>query len=190
MITKYPTFVLFKRRGLYEFHYGRQSAHDLANFAKENALTNVKSLTPSDFPQILHGNKPVFIDFFAPVILKSNAYLIFQIKQKNFRFNLKWCPPCMHLLPQFRKTAKLAGSSVNFGTVDCTVHSGLCGQYNVGSYPTTILFNQTIPHNYHGDHTVEHLHDFIQVFEVDELQKIEIHYRFEFLNLKKQIRTY
>jgi DnaJ homolog subfamily C member 10 len=68
----------------------------------------------------------------------------------------------MQLLPQFRKTAKTSGNIVNFGTIDCTLHTSLCEQYNVRSYPTTILFNKTVPHQYHGRHSSEDLSDFIQ----------------------------
>ena len=40
----------------------------------------------------------------------------------------QWCPPCMRLLPEFRKASKLidVGRVVNFGTVDCTIHGNLC----------------------------------------------------------------
>ena len=66
-MTKYPTFILFKRgTDYYEHHYGRHSANDLAVFARENAFTNVKTLSPEDFPAIIQGDKPVFLDFFAP----------------------------------------------------------------------------------------------------------------------------
>ena len=66
-VVKYPTFVLFKRKELYEIHYGRLGAHDVAAFAKENAFTYVKSLTTDDFPGIVNSDKPAIIDFFAPV---------------------------------------------------------------------------------------------------------------------------
>ena len=67
----------------------------------------------------------------------------------------------MQLLPQFRKTAKTSGNIVNFGTIDCTLHTHLCEQHNVRSYPTTILFNKTVPHQFHGRHSSEDLNDFI-----------------------------
>ena len=71
-IAKYPTFVLFKQNELYEIHYGRTGAQDLAAFARENALTNVKSLSESDFPAILQNDKGAIIDFFAPVLNNIN----------------------------------------------------------------------------------------------------------------------
>jgi len=36
-------------------------------------------------------------------------------------------------------------------------------QYNVRSYPTTIFYNQTVPHQYHGHHNVHAIVEFIQV---------------------------
>lgn len=39
---------------------------------------------------------------------------------------LQWCPPCMRLLPEFRKAARDYNGGVNFGTVDCTIHGDLC----------------------------------------------------------------
>lgn len=74
-IVKYPTFVLLKKNDLHEIHYGRTGAQDLAAFAKENALTNVKSLSESDFPAIIQSDKGAIIDFFAPV------FKIFKIKK-------------------------------------------------------------------------------------------------------------
>ena len=74
----------------------------------------------------------------------------------------QWCPPCMRLLPEFRKASKQM-NRVHFGTVDCTIHVGLCQQYNIGSYPTTIFYNQSVPHHYRGHHTANGLVEFMQV---------------------------
>ena len=43
----------------------------------------------------------------------------------------QWCPPCMKLLPEWRKASKVYNDEnniVKFGTVDCTVHKKLCQQ--------------------------------------------------------------
>lgn len=40
---------------------------------------------------------------------------------------MQWCPPCMRLLPEYRKAARsFEDNEVGFGTVDCTIHSNLC----------------------------------------------------------------
>jgi DnaJ family protein C protein 10 len=68
----------------------------------------------------------------------------------------------MNLLPEFRKASKHdASKSIIYGTVDCTTNQKLCEQYGVQSYPTTILFNNSMPHNYHGQHTADDIADFI-----------------------------
>lgn len=119
---------------------GRMVAEDIASFARESSLSHVRSLTPNDFPdRVINSGEPWFVDFFAP-----------------------WCPPCMRLLPEWRKAATNIGQSVSFGTVDCTVHGNLCSQMHIHSYPTTIFYNQSVPHQFHGDRTAHGLVEFVQ----------------------------
>ncbi|GAB1598037.1 dnaJ homolog subfamily C member 10-like [Argonauta hians] len=139
-ISKMPTFVLFKPSGSFEIYYGRATAHDVAAFAKESVKATLEALGPSDFPQrVVDSQDPWFVDFFAP-----------------------WCPPCMQLLPEFRKASKSFGKTISFGSVDCTIHQGLCNQYNIRSYPTTIFYNKSIPHHYHGQHRAQDIIDFVE----------------------------
>ncbi|KAK7113286.1 dnaJ homolog subfamily C member 10-like [Littorina saxatilis] len=139
-VKKFPTFMTFKESGGAEIFYGRATAHDIAAFAQDSVITPLTSLDPSDFPdRVVLSREPWFVDFFAP-----------------------WCPPCMRLLPEFRKAAKRIGEQVNFGTVDCTVHGNLCSTYNVRSYPTTIFYNQTVPHQFSGHHSASALIEFIK----------------------------
>ena len=49
-----------------------------------------------------------------------------------------------------------------FGTVDCTTQVKICNQFNIRSYPTTIFFNGSKPHYYHGEHSAEALSEFVQ----------------------------
>lgn len=69
----------------------------------------------------------------------------------------------MKLLPEFRKASKILGEQVNFGTIDCTVHQDLCRSVNVHSYPTTILYNRSVPHVFVGLHSSQELIDFVEV---------------------------
>jgi len=138
-VAKYPSVLLMKKGG-YEWHYGRFTAHDIAVFAKESSTSNVCALTPQDFPDVMHDNRRYFIDFFAP-----------------------WCPPCMKLLPEWRKAGKQIGDRVaKFGTVDCTTHRQLCQDYNIKSYPTSVLYNNSEPHSITGFHTATDLIEFIE----------------------------
>lgn len=70
----------------------------------------------------------------------------------------------MALLPEFRKASKskFNAKSVAFGTVDCTIHQQLCGQYSVQSYPTTIFFRNSVPNKYFGHHSADEISDFVQ----------------------------
>ncbi|XP_060064425.1 dnaJ homolog subfamily C member 10-like [Ylistrum balloti] len=141
-VIKFPSFLVFKQTGGYEIYYGRMTAHDVAAFARDSAVVKVESLGKEDFHHHRVGpdsSDTWFVDFFAP-----------------------WCPPCMRLLPEFRKAAKSYGEVVNFGTVDCTIHSDICRMYNINSYPTTILYNATVPIQYHGHHRADDLGEFIE----------------------------
>jgi len=138
-IVKYPTFILFKVGGAMEVHYGKPGLQEVANFGRlSSQARTMETLLPSDFPEIL-GNSGVFVDFFAP-----------------------WCPPCMSLLPEFRKASTFIGGSITFGTIDCTIHGRLCQQHGVRAYPTTIFFNQTKPHRFQGEHRARALADFVE----------------------------
>ncbi|XP_065834380.1 dnaJ homolog subfamily C member 10-like [Oscarella lobularis] len=132
--------VAFYKRGGFEQHHGRLLAEDLAVFARASSSSHVLALTPDDFPErVINRRDPWVVDFFAP-----------------------WCPPCMRLLPEFRKAAHRIGNSVSFGTVDCTVHSHLCNKMNIRSYPTTIFYNQSQPHQFHGTHSAKSIVEFIE----------------------------
>lgn len=56
---------------------------------------------------------------------------------------LQWCPPCMRLLPEFRKAARDYNGGVNFGTVDCTIHGDLCQVVSEKKNPTIIFISFT-----------------------------------------------
>ncbi|KAK7081976.1 DnaJ subfamily C member 10 [Halocaridina rubra] len=139
-IAKTPTFILFKPGGGYELHHGRLLAHDIAVFAREGAsATRFQILTPQEFPKVLTDGSTWFVDFYAP-----------------------WCPPCMKLLPEFRKASRLVHTPVNFGSIDCTLHQDLCTRFNIRQYPTTILYNQSVPHEYRGYHTAAQIVEFVK----------------------------
>ena len=138
-ISKFPSFAVFKLGGGFELHYGKKNIEDVALFARfASQARTMETLTAADFPDIITSGEPAFIDFFAP-----------------------WCPPCMSLLPEFRKASTYIGGQVSFGTVDCTVQPRICNQHGIRSYPTTILFNMSKPHKYQGNHDAQELADFV-----------------------------
>ena len=129
---------MFKVGGGYELHHGRDLASDVAEFARVSAQARtLTTLVESDFPDIIESNG-VFIDFFAP-----------------------WCPPCLNLLPEYRRASINIGGNIVFGTVDCTEQKSVCDRFNVRSYPTTVFYNQSRPHYYHGEHSASALTDFV-----------------------------
>lgn len=67
----------------------------------------------------------------------------------------------MHLLPEFRKASKRLNDEISFGTVDCTIHNQLCQQNGINSYPTTIMYNQSSQHYFHGQHQEQAILNFI-----------------------------
>ncbi|CAF0832321.1 unnamed protein product [Didymodactylos carnosus] len=139
-VTKLPTFILFKLGGYHEFYYGRYIANDVATFVRENAHTIVRALNPNDFPHVTNtlNNKPFIIDYFSP-----------------------HCPPCLQLLPEFRKSSKKIGNQINFGTVDCTIHNRLCQERNIHSYPSTIIYNESIAHQFHGQYSEQAIINYV-----------------------------
>jgi len=139
-IHKYPTVILLKKRG-FEYHHGRYNAHDVANFARESVDSNVITLQPKDFPAVATDTENNwYIDFFTP-----------------------WCPPCMKLLPEWRKAGNRIGDKIAyFGTVDCTLHTQLCSNYNIRSYPTTIFYNKSTPHTTSGYHSADEIINFAE----------------------------
>ncbi|XP_053327632.1 dnaJ homolog subfamily C member 10 isoform X2 [Spea bombifrons] len=134
-----PCVAAFKGKGLndYEIHHGKTNLYDLVAFTKESVNSHVITLGPQNFP----GNErePWLVDFFAP-----------------------WCPPCRALLPELRKASKRLFGQIHFGTLDCTVHEGLCNMHNIRAYPTTVVFNQSNIHEYEGHHDAERILEFIQ----------------------------
>uniref|UniRef100_T1KBH9 DnaJ homolog subfamily C member 10 n=1 Tax=Tetranychus urticae TaxID=32264 RepID=T1KBH9_TETUR len=139
-LSTFPKFLVFRDQDSYEVYHGRISAHDVATFALESLTSHLNTLSPAQFEEaIKNQDKPWLVDFYAP-----------------------WCPPCMNFMPEIRKTSKTLGSTINFGTVDCTIHSTLCRKYNIRSYPTLILYNQSSPHQFFGNHKSADLIDFIQ----------------------------
>ena len=47
------------------------------------------------------------------------------------------------------------------GSIDCTLHQDLCSKFNIHQYPTTILYNQSEPHEYFGSHSAAEIVAFV-----------------------------
>ena len=59
------------------------SVSDVVSFARSSAFApNLQTLFPSTFPDCLKDGQPWLVEFYVP-----------------------WCPPCMKLIPEFRKVS-------------------------------------------------------------------------------------
>ena len=143
-VNHYPTWAVLKPGGAFELNHGKSTMNEIAKFA-ENSIkaTNVWSLSADKILSILkrqNGKEAWFLDWYAP-----------------------WCPPCIQFLPEVRKASlEFAKSIVNFGTIDCTVHSSLCRQYNIRSYPTAMLINGSTTMQFTTQKTAANIVHFIK----------------------------
>jgi len=79
---------------LYRWCYitGRQTAHDIAAFARESSQNAVRVLGPSDFPGVTNSRHPWFIDFYAPV--SEFDYLLVVMCCDCYQVNVSMMPSC------------------------------------------------------------------------------------------------
>ena len=149
----FPSFAFYKTGGSFETHYGTPGVKEVVLFATlADQAPNMRTLMPSDFPDITRGENPVFIFFFAP-----------------------WCGPCMRLLPEFRRASTLTKEQrVIFGTIDCSIHPRFCSQLQVRQYPSLVLYNRDRKHYYHGRYQHQDIADFVinTVFHDDITEEI------------------
>lgn len=85
-------------------------------------------------------------------------------------YGAPWCPWSRRMEPVWKALHLTVASSemgrfVGLGRVDCTVEKQLCSTQQVSAFPTLRIYRQHDTHsheNYHGDRTVEALHEFLQ----------------------------
>ncbi|XP_065560242.1 dnaJ homolog subfamily C member 10-like isoform X2 [Artemia franciscana] len=138
-IDKFPSFGVFKTGGIFESIWGEDNLQDVVAFAKAALNSpNLITLTPKLLHEIISGEVPWVIDFFAP-----------------------WCPPCKRVLPVLREASNLV-SDVKFGTLDCVKFSAICSDMGIRSYPSMILFRGSQRYQYAGDHSATRIVEFIE----------------------------
>lgn len=72
---------------------------------------------PTTFNEIINGNKPVLVDFYAD-----------------------WCGPCKMMNPILKDLKKKMGDAINIIKVDAEKNADAAIKYNVRGVPTLILF--------------------------------------------------
>lgn len=66
-------------------------------------------------------------------------------------------------MPELRRASQhFDGEKVKFGTIDCTLHRNLCAQQGIRSYPTTMLYNGSQIHYFHGVPNEAGIVEFVQ----------------------------
>lgn len=73
----------------------------------------------SKFSDLINGDKPVLVDFFA-----------------------EWCGPCKMMKPILEQLKSQVGDSVSIIKVDINKNQPVASSYNVQSVPTLILFKK------------------------------------------------
>ena len=71
----------------------------------------------SNFSEIINGNTPVLVDFYAD-----------------------WCGPCKMLAPILKDAKEELGDAVKIVKIDVDKNQALSGKYQVKGVPTLILF--------------------------------------------------
>ena|ERR1044071_436663 len=71
----------------------------------------------SKFSELINGNRPVLVDFFA-----------------------EWCGPCKTMAPILSDLSKELGTKAKIIKVDVDKNPGAAAHYGVNSVPTLILF--------------------------------------------------
>ncbi|KAF5284025.1 hypothetical protein FQA39_LY17158 [Lamprigera yunnana] len=140
-ISHYPAWAILKMGGAFELYQGRDILHEIVAFARESSKsTNLHALSPSDYYNIIQEGSVWFIDWYAP-----------------------WCPPCKRLLPEMRKASQhFTPDNVQFGTIDCTLHSKLCSYEGIRAYPTTRFYNGSKIHHFHGVPNEDGIVEFVE----------------------------
>jgi len=103
---------------------------------------HVLELTLKNFDQELKKQKYVFVMFYAPWDGHSKA------------FAPRW--------RAYAHTHKMAGTQIQFASVDGTKETELDKRFEIEEYPTLILFRDSVPKTYVGDREHKNLDKFVQ----------------------------
>lgn len=86
-MSRYPSIVVFKPGGGYEYFHGTPTALSVAQFARESArATNLRTLSPHLFPQLVTQAEGRLNNLlFATMLLHSRStYVNWQLKVKTY----------------------------------------------------------------------------------------------------------
>lgn len=84
---------------------------------QEVVMCQLKKVTMSKFQELINGNKPVLIDFFAT-----------------------WCGPCQALAPILVEAKEDLGEAVSIIKIDVDKNQEIAAHFQVKGVPTMMLF--------------------------------------------------
>ncbi|XP_053733003.1 dnaJ homolog subfamily C member 10 [Synchiropus splendidus] len=132
-VQAYPTTVIFNGSSVHEYE-GQHSADGILEFIQDLVNPSVVVLDPVSFVERVEGravDQIWAVDFFAP-----------------------WCGPCMALLPEWKRMARMLSGDILVGSVDCQRFQSFCRDQGVRAYPELRLYpikpkkaNQVISYN-------------------------------------------
>jgi thioredoxin len=89
----------------------------IGNVTAESSGNQLLELSERNFDDVVAGDKPVLVDFWAT-----------------------WCGPCQFMLPIFDKLARKYGQKVKFGRLNVDDNQGIAMRFDVYAIPTFIVF--------------------------------------------------
>lgn len=127
--------------------------HALAAFTRRaSAAANFNTLSPQDVNRIFLKNAPWVIGWVLPE-----------------------CPPCKRILPALRSASELFRSeNIQFGVVDCSVHSELCQQHGLRSYPRVLYYNASRTATYQGQADQHSIAEFVEDQQTQLVESITL----------------
>ena len=130
----------------FENPFSRAKRHgkvsDTVVHGQEDPSEHIVELTQKNFDSQLKKQKYVFVMFYAPWDGHSKAFMP------------RW--------QAYATTHKLAGTEMQFATVDGTKETALDARFEIEEYPTLMLFRDGVPKTYVGDREHKHLDGFVK----------------------------
>ncbi|CAH1773728.1 unnamed protein product, partial [Owenia fusiformis] len=164
-VRGYPTLIFFQNGQMKEKFGGPRNHEELKRFVSKmkEAGEQQEQATEGKIPEPVERNdepqpqvKVLTSDNFDDSVSSGLSFV---------KFYAPWCGHCKRLAPTWDELSKKFSNNnnVNVAKVDCTEHKQLCKKYDVGGYPTLLLFKAGVKiDEYHGSRDLEALDTFVR----------------------------